>query len=76
MRFGRMISLSPTESQFILHLDAFARSLNPPVDCRIAGGWVRDKVSSGKMVERGGRCFCRSLPIAQTHSAALIAPIA
>ena len=46
MRLFRMISLNTTEQQFITHLDTFARSLAPPVECRIAGGWVRDKVSA------------------------------
>lgn len=44
MRFFRMISLNQTEQQFIAYLDTFSRSLTPPVECRIAGGWVRDKV--------------------------------
>jgi len=46
MRLLRMISLNTTEQQFITHLDTFARSLVPPVECRIAGGWVRDKASA------------------------------
>lgn len=44
MRLFRMISLNQTEQQFIAYLDTFSRSLVPPVECRIAGGWVRDKV--------------------------------
>ncbi|KAK8869780.1 hypothetical protein IAR55_000348 [Kwoniella newhampshirensis] len=37
------IPLSNVESTFVTLLDDFARRLDPPVECRIAGGWVRDK---------------------------------
>lgn len=39
------IKLNPTEAQFVALLDDFAGRQDPPVECRIAGGWVRDKVS-------------------------------
>ncbi|WWD15948.1 hypothetical protein CI109_100372 [Kwoniella shandongensis] len=39
------ISLTNVESTFVTLLDDFARRLEPPVECRIAGGWVRDKPS-------------------------------
>ena len=39
------ISLDPAETSFVTYLDDFARQHHPPVECRIAGGWVRDKVS-------------------------------
>jgi hypothetical protein len=38
------IKLNPTEAQFVALLDDFAGRQDPPVECRIAGGWVRDKV--------------------------------
>ena len=38
------ISLTQTEAQLVEHLDTFSSNLEPRVDCRIAGGWVRDKV--------------------------------
>lgn len=40
------IDLDPTEQTFLQHLDRFSRKQVPPVECRIAGGWVRDKVSA------------------------------
>nr|XP_031862773.1 uncharacterized protein CI109_001785 [Kwoniella shandongensis]KAA5529845.1 hypothetical protein CI109_001785 [Kwoniella shandongensis] len=40
------ISLTNVESTFVTLLDDFARRLEPPVECRIAGGWVRDKLLS------------------------------
>jgi hypothetical protein len=42
------ISLNPTEERFCRLLNGFAQTLDPPVECRIAGGWVRDKVSGGR----------------------------
>lgn len=39
------IRLSDDEEKFVSLLDKFAAGLEPPVECRIAGGWVRDKVS-------------------------------
>lgn len=39
------IALSDTEEKFVTLLDEFATGYNPPIECRIAGGWVRDKVS-------------------------------
>lgn len=39
------ISLNDTEEKFVTLLDEFATGYNPPIECRIAGGWVRDKVS-------------------------------
>lgn len=38
------IQLTTTESAFCQLLDDFAKNLSPPVVCRIAGGWVRDKL--------------------------------
>ncbi|ORX39900.1 putative tRNA adenylyltransferase [Kockovaella imperatae] len=38
------IELDPKESLFVKHLDEFSQSLKPVVECRIAGGWVRDKL--------------------------------
>ena len=38
------VKLDSAEAEFISHLDAFAATQQPPVTCRIAGGWVRDKV--------------------------------
>ncbi|KAK4684329.1 hypothetical protein P7C73_g5855, partial [Tremellales sp. Uapishka_1] len=43
---SRSISLSPAETTFCGLLDDFARKQVPPVECRIAGGWVRDKLLS------------------------------
>jgi hypothetical protein len=40
------IKLNPTEEQFVALLDDFAGRQDPPVECRIAGGWVRDKVGT------------------------------
>ncbi|WVF72182.1 hypothetical protein IAT40_006994 [Kwoniella sp. CBS 6097] len=40
------VSLSNVEKTFVQLLDDFARKLVPPVECRIAGGWVRDKLLS------------------------------
>ncbi|ODO11612.1 hypothetical protein I350_00394 [Cryptococcus amylolentus CBS 6273] len=40
----RSIALDPQETAFVQLLDAFATAQNPPVECRIAGGWVRDKI--------------------------------
>lgn len=40
------ISLDPAETSFVTYLDDFARQHHPPVECRIAGGWVRDKLLS------------------------------
>ncbi|OCF35478.1 tRNA adenylyltransferase [Kwoniella heveanensis CBS 569] len=40
------ISLSNVEATFVHLLDDFATKLDPPVECRIAGGWVRDKLLS------------------------------
>lgn len=40
-----IIRLDPTETSFVKYLDDFAQQHDPPVECRIAGGWVRDKVS-------------------------------
>lgn len=49
-----MISLSPEEDTFLSLLDEFAREGRKfedngvgEVECRIAGGWVRDKVCRG-----------------------------
>lgn len=39
------IALNPTEEKFVTLLDEFAKGYNPPIECRIAGGWVRDKAS-------------------------------
>jgi hypothetical protein len=39
------VKLDSAEAEFISHLDAFAATQQPTVTCRIAGGWVRDKVS-------------------------------
>lgn len=39
------IALNPSETRFVSLLDSFASRQTPPVTCRIAGGWVRDKVS-------------------------------
>lgn len=39
------IRLSETEDKFVTLLDEFSSGYNPPIECRIAGGWVRDKVS-------------------------------
>ena len=39
------IQLSPEEKRFCDLLNGFSQTLEPPVECRIAGGWVRDKVS-------------------------------
>ena len=41
------IVLEASENTFISHLDTFAGRQDPPVTCRIAGGWVRDKVRAG-----------------------------
>lgn len=38
------IHLNDKEEKFVQLLDQFARSLQPPIECRIAGGWVRDKL--------------------------------
>ncbi|BEI82615.1 hypothetical protein CcaverHIS002_0304830 [Cutaneotrichosporon cavernicola] len=38
------IRLSETEDKFVTLLDEFSRGYNPPIECRIAGGWVRDKI--------------------------------
>jgi tRNA nucleotidyltransferase (CCA-adding enzyme) len=38
------VKLDSAEAEFISYLDAFAATQQPPVTCRIAGGWVRDKV--------------------------------
>lgn len=43
-RMSHAIALSPSETTFVALLDDFANHLSPPVECRIAGGWVRDKV--------------------------------
>jgi tRNA nucleotidyltransferase (CCA-adding enzyme) len=40
-----VISLTETEERFVCLLDEFARGYETPIECRIAGGWVRDKVS-------------------------------
>lgn len=40
------IHLDDTEARFVSLLDEFSRGYNPPIECRIAGGWVRDKASS------------------------------
>ncbi|WVQ98759.1 hypothetical protein IAU59_005890 [Kwoniella sp. CBS 9459] len=41
------VSLSNVEATFVHLLDDFAMTrLDPPVECRIAGGWVRDKLLS------------------------------
>ncbi|EJU00882.1 hypothetical protein DACRYDRAFT_108237 [Dacryopinax primogenitus] len=40
------ITLTPLESQIFTILDSYSRSLSTPVECRIAGGWVRDKLLS------------------------------
>ncbi|WRT67168.1 uncharacterized protein IL334_004134 [Kwoniella shivajii] len=40
---ARTVALNEVETTFVGLLDDFARRLNPPVECRIAGGWVRDK---------------------------------
>ncbi|KAL1406876.1 CCA tRNA nucleotidyltransferase, mitochondrial [Vanrija albida] len=40
------IRLSDDEEKFVSLLDKFAAGLEPPVECRIAGGWVRDKLLS------------------------------
>lgn len=44
MSLTRSISLSNVEATFVIHLDNFASRFSPPVECRIAGGWVRDKL--------------------------------
>lgn len=51
------ITLNETEATFLDLLDEFAKTYVPPenvdsgssktVECRIAGGWVRDKVRLG-----------------------------
>ncbi|KZP00684.1 hypothetical protein CALVIDRAFT_475433 [Calocera viscosa TUFC12733] len=38
------ITLDPREDQICTILDDYAKTLTPPVECRIAGGWVRDKL--------------------------------
>ncbi|EIW69458.1 hypothetical protein TREMEDRAFT_68702 [Tremella mesenterica DSM 1558] len=38
------ISLTSTEAHFCELLDDFSTHRVPPVECRIAGGWVRDKL--------------------------------
>ncbi|WWC69407.1 uncharacterized protein I206_103346 [Kwoniella pini CBS 10737] len=43
---ARKIQLNEVETKFVGLLDDFAGRLNPPVECRIAGGWVRDKLLS------------------------------
>ncbi|KIR58757.1 tRNA adenylyltransferase [Cryptococcus bacillisporus CA1873] len=45
-RMSHAIALSPSETTFVALLDDFANHLSPPVECRIAGGWVRDKLLS------------------------------
>lgn len=40
------ITLNPAEERFCQLLNGFSQTLDPPVECRIAGGWVRDKVST------------------------------
>ncbi|ADV20434.1 tRNA adenylyltransferase [Cryptococcus gattii E566] len=45
-RMSHAIALSPSEATFVALLDDFANRLSPPVECRIAGGWVRDKLLS------------------------------
>ncbi|KIR32489.1 tRNA adenylyltransferase [Cryptococcus deuterogattii MMRL2647] len=45
-RMSHTIALSPSEATFVALLDDFANHLSPPVECRIAGGWVRDKLLS------------------------------
>nr|KIR84649.1 tRNA adenylyltransferase [Cryptococcus tetragattii IND107] len=45
-RMSHAIALSPSEATFVALLDDFANHLSPPVECRIAGGWVRDKLLS------------------------------
>jgi tRNA nucleotidyltransferase (CCA-adding enzyme) len=46
LRAMTTIVLTPVETRFVDLLDTFARQQNPPVECRIAGGWVRDKLLS------------------------------
>ncbi|KAL7424145.1 CCA tRNA nucleotidyltransferase, mitochondrial [Cryptotrichosporon argae] len=46
MSSAAQITLSATEQRFVDLLDEFAASRDPPVECRIAGGWVRDKLLS------------------------------
>ncbi|WVQ71672.1 hypothetical protein IAR50_001212 [Cryptococcus sp. DSM 104548] len=36
----RTISLDPQETSFVQLLDEFASAQSPPVECRIAGGWI------------------------------------
>ncbi|WVW83021.1 hypothetical protein I302_105037 [Kwoniella bestiolae CBS 10118] len=43
---ARKVALNEVETRFVNLLDDFSRRLNPPVECRIAGGWVRDKLLS------------------------------
>ncbi|WWD01331.1 hypothetical protein V866_008274 [Kwoniella sp. B9012] len=43
---ARKVILDEVETKFVNLLDDFSRTLNPPVECRIAGGWVRDKLLS------------------------------
>ena len=45
MSAAPILTLTDTEQAFVHHLDRYASSLTPPVECRIAGGWVRDKVN-------------------------------
>nr|ODN77323.1 tRNA adenylyltransferase [Cryptococcus depauperatus CBS 7841] len=40
------LHLNDTETAFVTLLDSFAKQQDPPVECRIAGGWVRDKLLS------------------------------
>lgn len=44
-------SLTKNETVLFNHLDNFAQQQCPPIECRIAGGWVRDKVSSDQTAE-------------------------
>ncbi|WWC61070.1 uncharacterized protein I303_103648 [Kwoniella dejecticola CBS 10117] len=43
---ARKVHLNEVETRFVGLLDDFAGKLSPPVECRIAGGWVRDKLLS------------------------------
>ncbi|WWC90000.1 uncharacterized protein L201_004930 [Kwoniella dendrophila CBS 6074] len=43
---ARRVVLSEVETNFVNLLDDFATKLTPPVECRIAGGWVRDRLLS------------------------------
>jgi hypothetical protein len=48
LKHTEALQLNPTETSFVSLLDDFSQTLTPPVECRIAGGWVRDKACPKK----------------------------